>query len=451
LGRKGFFPPLGLEFIATVIRPFAREVDVVDLRMETGHTKDFIHPETDMVCFSINWNRESEFIHEEIRSIPSEVFTLIGGRHATEDPEHWFTACPGVDAVVRGDGEEVVEEMCRGVPLEEIPGLSFRRNGEIVHNPNRTLGPVRDDLFPERTKRRYTYFVSFENISTGILIDTISASRGCPFNCTFCSFNRNPWGEKRKWSMRSPESVVDELSQIDAKVVGFTDDLFTHDMDFVEQICDMLIARGIRKHYIINARLEIAKRPKVLRKMEQAGFCMLLMGVESAHDKTLRSMRKGFDTAKIREYFRVLRTSSMILHGYFILGSIGESLEEMKQIVPFAQEIGVDTIALSTLRDSPYSGLRELIAAHPGYHLASNGKIYSDEYSAEELRLLRRRMYRQFFTPGQMGRVIRKAIRLGVLGLLPPMLLRAPRIILNFSVGQKRRTKRRRAKPQLCK
>ena len=79
--------------------------------------------------------------------------------------------------------------------------------------------------------------------------------------------------------------------------------------------------------------------PDVIRKMEAAGFSMLLLGIESAHDKTLRSMRKGFNTAKIREYLSVLRDRKMMLHGYFILGNIGESVEEMMQMGPFAHEL----------------------------------------------------------------------------------------------------------------
>ena len=67
-----------------------------------------------------------------------------------------------------------------------------------------------------------------------------------------------PWGYKRQWSARSPESVAEELARIEAPVVAFTDDLFTFDMDRVDRICDLILARGIRKKYIINARLEIA-------------------------------------------------------------------------------------------------------------------------------------------------------------------------------------------------
>ncbi len=417
LKKFRFIPPLGLEFIAKVIEPYARALDIIDLRYESRRTPDFLRPETDMVCFSVNWKRRLEFLREEIMSVPANIFTVLGGRHATEDPEGWFASCPNVDAVVRGDGEEVMEELCKGVPLENIAGLSFRKGNGILHNPVRRLGPISDQLYPNRSRRRYAYEVEIQNISTGVELDMFSASRGCPFNCTFCSFNFNPWGQKRNWSARSPESIIEELAQIKAPLVGFTDEIFTHDMDRVERICDLILDRGIRKKYIINARLEIARRPDVIRKMELAGFAMLLLGIESAQDKTLRSMRKGFNTAKIRQYFDVLRDSSLWLHGYFIVGNIGESVAEMKQMVPFARELGLDTVNLTLLRNSPYSGLEEIVAQNPGYQIGPTGKIYSKHCSMEELKQLRHKLVKEFYTKRQSLRILNKLWRTGLLKL----------------------------------
>lgn len=446
LKRYAFFPPLGLEHIGAVIEPHARKLDIIDLRKEDRRTADFLRPQTDMVCFSTNWNLETEFVRQEILSVPPGVFTVLGGRHVTGDPEGWFSACPNVDVIVRGDGEEIMEDFLRGVPLEEIAGLSFRKNGKVYHNPIRSLGVARDDLYPNRNLRRYTYEVAVENISIGVGIDTLSGSRGCPYNCTFCSFSRNPWGEKRNWSGRSPESIVEELAQIKTPVVVFTDDLFTYDMDRVGRICDLILARNIRKKYLINARLEIARRPDVLRKMEKAGFAMLLLGVESAHDKTLRAMRKGFNTAKIRKYFNVLRDLPMILHGYFILGNIGESIAEMEQIILFAHELGIDTLGLSVLRSTPHSGLDELVAKSPEYHIDPDGKIYSDHCSLKELNLLRRLLYREFYTSRQMLRVLKKAYNSGLLRLLPQFLFQMPPIAHSLAIRSRRRKKKYKAK-----
>ena len=445
LGRVGFFPPIGLEYIAAVLKPHAEQIEIIDLRKDPKHTRDYLRADTDLVCFSVNWDRERAFLCEEIHSVPDGPFVLAGGRHATEDPDAWFQLCPRIDAIVRGDGEEVVEELCRGHALDQIDGLSFRRNGTVHHGPNRKLGPVNNDLYPDRSLRRYRYQVEVEGVETGVAVDMLSGSRGCPFNCTFCSFSRNPWGEKRQWTARSAESLVKELEEVDARIVGFSDDLFTFDMDRVEQFCDLVLARGIRKHYLVNARLEIAKRPDLLRKMERAGFLFLMLGIESAHDKTLRAMRKGFDTAKIKEYFAVLRRSSIFMHGYFILGNLGENLAEIEQIVPFAHELGVDTLALSTLRVSPHSGLDELVAQTPGYHVARNGKIFCDEYSVRDLRLLRRRLYRRFYRPKQLLRLLGKCYRSKLYRLLPATLFSLPRMTFLGTARTLRRFRRRAA------
>lgn len=441
IAGSNHFPPLGLEIVAAVIEKHARAIDIVDLRKESNRTVDFIRPETDLVVFSVNWDLEGRFVREEINSVPPHVMTLVGGRHATEDPEKWMVDCPNVDVLVRGDGEEIVDELARGEPLEKIAGLSFRRDGELVHNPARLPGPVADDVYPNRRLRRYTYSVELDDFETGITLDSVAASRGCPHNCTYCSFSRNPWGAKRSWSARSPEAVVRELEEIDAKAVVFTDDNFTHDMDRVGKICDLIMAAGIRKRYLVNARLEVAKRPDVLCKMARAGFSMLLLGIESTQDRTLRSMRKGFNTKRIREYFQVLRRMPMLTHGYFIIGNIGETEEEMLYVARFARELGVDTLGLSHLRNSPYSGIVELVAATPGYHVAPDGKVYSDRYSNERLRQIRRRIYRRFMTAGQILHVLKKALRNEI--VTPWMLARLSWFLVRKALWRRRRRKAR--------
>jgi radical SAM superfamily enzyme YgiQ (UPF0313 family) len=417
LKKFRFIPPIGLESIGRVVSKYAETLDIVDLRYENERTPDFIRPETGLVCFSINWQRRLNFVAAEIQSVPEGVLTIVGGRHATEDPEGWLVKCPNVDAVVRGDGEEAMEEICRGRPLDKIDGLSFRAGHRIVHNPVRKLGPIDNGLFPDRSRRRYTYRVEIQNVDTGLDFDLCSASRGCPYNCRFCSFNVNPWGEKRNWSGRSPESVVEELTQIQAPLVGFTDEIFTHDSERVERICDLILERGIKKKYIANARLEIARQPELIKKMTSAGFAMFLLGIESAQDKTLKSMRKGFNTRQIRSFFSVLRQWPIFLHGYFIIGNIGESLEEIEQVVPFARELGLDTVNLTLLRSSPHSGLGELVARNPGYHISPTGKVYSDRIPMAELKDLRLRLARKFYNRRQGLKILDKLRRTGLLSL----------------------------------
>lgn len=407
------FPPLGLEYVAAALRPHAERIDLVNFRHErTPSTQPFLRPETDLVCYSINWRRDLDLIRDDINSLPPEVMTILGGRTATGKPRYWLEACPNVDAVVCGDGEQAIVEIAQRRAWSEIAGLSYRSDdGQLVHNPPRANAPLDDDLMPARELRRQSYFLTSKNVSTGITIDKVAGSRGCPFNCKFCSFAVNPWGVKRCWTPRSVESIVREIEQIDADLIFFVDDVFTHQPDRVTEICDLLIAKRIHKHYIVNARLEIAKRPDVIRKMEQAGFLALLIGVESTQDATLKSMGKGFTVEQIRQRFDVLRKSKMIINAYFIVGNIGETEEQMLSTASFARSIGVDLIHVSRLRNEPYSGLSELVEQTPGYHIDAEGFVYSDDYSSQHIVNLRKRIDKQFHSPLHVAGVVIKILR----------------------------------------
>jgi anaerobic magnesium-protoporphyrin IX monomethyl ester cyclase len=407
------FPPLGLEYVAAALRPHAERIDLVNFRHQRRpSTQPLLRPETDLVCYSINWPRDLELIRDDINALPPGVMTILGGRTATENPQYWLEACPNVDAVVCGDGEQAIAEIAEGRAWSEVAGLTYRGDdAQLVHNPPRANAPLSDDLIPARDLRRHSYYLTSKGVSTGIKMDMVAGSRGCPFHCRFCNFSINPWGVKRAWTARSPESIVREIEQIDAELIFFVDDVFTHQPDRVAEICDLLIAKRIRKHYVVNARLEIAKRPDVIRKMEEAGFLALLIGVESTQDATLKSMGKGFTIEQIRRRFEVLRRSKMIINAYFIVGNLGETEEQMLSTASFARSIGVDLIHVSRLRNEPYSGLSELVAQTPGYHVDDDGFAYSDDYSSEHVADLRKQIDRQFHTPLHVAGVVLKLLR----------------------------------------
>jgi radical SAM superfamily enzyme YgiQ (UPF0313 family) len=403
-----------LEYIAAALRPYAEQIELINFRHERQpSTLPFLKPQTDLVCYSINWPMNLELIRNDINALPPGVLTILGGRTVTENPRYWMEACPHVDAVVCGDGEQAIAEIGQGRPWPEIAGLVHRgADGQLLFNPPRANAPLDDDLMPARDLRRRPYYLTSKGVSTGIKVDKVAGSRGCPFHCKFCSFSINPWGVKRAWAPRSPASIVREIEQIDADLILFVDDIFTYQPDRVAELCDLLIAKRIRKHYIVNARSEIAFRPDVIRKMEQAGFLAMLIGVESTQDATLKSMGKGFNVEQIRQRFNVLRKSKMIINAYFIVGNIGETEEQMLSTAAFARSIGVDLIHVSRLRSEPYSGLAELVQKMPGYHIDAAGMIYSDDYSSAHIANLRKRIDLRFHTPLHVAGVILKLARI---------------------------------------
>ncbi len=434
LKRVGFFPPIGLEYVASAIEDIVESVKIIDLRYEKKPLSAFIDNNTDLALVSYNWDEEGGFVKSIINSIPKNITLIVGGRYATESANELLVDIPRIDGIVRGDGEEIAKEIVQKGISSDIDGLSFRLNEKIVHNKNRKLEPVPSDFYPNRKLRRYKYMVTLDEYTSDIQVDLMLASRGCPYNCKFCDFKFNPLGEKRKWSVRRPESVVAEIKSIEADVIVFADDIFTADMDWVEKVCDLIIKEGIKKKYVINARLEVAKRPDVLKKMYKAGFMAFLLGIESAQDKTLTSMNKGFTTAEVRVYFEVLGQFNFIYHCYFIIGNIGETREEMLDIVKFSLELGVDTLGLSTLRATKYSPLKDVLKERDDYHIEEgSGKVYSDMISLKELQHIRRNVMSSFFTPPIILRILKKLIihRLLTIG-------RAYRIIV-FAVGKKMR------------
>jgi anaerobic magnesium-protoporphyrin IX monomethyl ester cyclase len=411
LKTVGFLPPIGLEYVASAIEDLVESVTILDLRYEKKPLSSFIDKNTDLVLVSHNWGIEEKFVKAQINSIPENITVIVGGRHATEYVDELFDDIPRIDGIARGDGEEIAREIVQKGIAGDIDGLSFRSNRTILHNKNRRLAPLQSYFYPNRSLRRYNYMVTLDEFQSDIQIDLMLGSRGCPFNCKFCDFKFNPLGEKRKWSVRTPESVVSEIKTIEASVIGFADDIFTADMDWVERVCDLILKEGIRKKYVINARLEVAKRPEVLRKMYKAGFMVFLLGIESAHDRTLASMNKGFTIAMVREYFEVLRNFNFIYHCYFIIGNIGETRKEMLDAIKFSHELGVDTLGLSVLRATKYSPLKEILKELDDYHIEEgSGKVYSDMLSVEELQQIRRDVNASFFTIPVILRVLKKLI-----------------------------------------
>ena len=408
--EKKYCPPFGLEYIATVLEDLVEKVTLIDMRFEPNLNEFILNDNIDLVCLSVNWDYQQDATINILDRIPSHSKVVVGGRYATTCVEELFAAAPTIDIIVRGDGEEIIRDIVLGLPLKDIPGISYREDSSIIHNKIRDLRSLDDAIYPNRKLRRVKYRLLYKNIDLGQSVDFILTSVGCPYHCKFCTFTNNPLGQKRNWSGRSASSVVEELKTIDAGFVFFVDDNFAVEMKRVETICDLIIAEGIQKTFAVAVRLEIYKYPRILEKMFNAGFKILTIGIESAQDKTLRAMQKGFDTALAEKAFAEIRKVNFLIHGYFIVGCIGENEAEMLEIAPFAKRLKLDTINLSLLRTEKYSPLNELIANSRGYYVGEKNSVCSEEYPLNALRNIRHRIGRSYYTLPTLLRITKKII-----------------------------------------
>jgi anaerobic magnesium-protoporphyrin IX monomethyl ester cyclase len=454
---RGLFPPTGLEYIAASMKGFVGKVTVLDLRHEKPFhdpkaLSAFIRNEIDLLCISAGWRSQFAQVLDLIAQLPDEVTTLVGGYQATMEVEEVFAHCPNVDGVVRGEGEEIIKQIVTGVPFENVRGLSYRRDGRVVHNENQVLPDLTDMAFPDRSLRRHDYYWGRGPTRyTGHTFDTILTARGCPFKCKFCTFSLNPLGQKREYTERPLASVIAELKTVTANTVLFSDDNFATNPKRAEQLCDLIIENKIQKRFVVQARIDIAKHRRLLDKAWQAGFRVFLIGVESPHDRILSQLQKGITQQQVRDAFAILTQYDFHLHGYFIYGNVGESEEEMLYIAKFAKEIGLDSISFQKLRVEKFSPLKEIVENAPGYHYENiGGHVYSDKYGLKELKQIRNRIRSEFYNVPQLLRIARKARRIGLVDGrdIGSLLLKLP-LLLQGLIQRRGEKKRHRAARRL--
>jgi len=417
----GVFPPTGLEYIAASMKDLVGKVTLLDLRYEKAYQdpkalSKFIRNEIDLLCISIRWRSGFEDICDYVSQLPPEVCTVVGGYKATEEVEYLFDRCPNIDMVVRGEGEDIIKQIVTGVPYKDIRGLSYRENGGVVHNEIHPLPDITHIPFPDRSLRKYDYcWVKHGVRFSSHTFDTILTTRGCPFKCKFCTFSLNPLGQKRSYTERPLESVIEELKMVTADVVLFSDDNFFTNPKRSEQLCDLIIENKIKKIFVVQARIDVARYPRVLDKAAKAGFKLFLIGIESPHDGILKQLEKGITQQQVRDAFAVLTQYDFYLHGYFIYGNIGETEEEMLYIPKFAKEIKLDSISFQKLRIERFSPLKEVVEETPGYYYERiGGSVYSDHYGRKELKQIRNRIRSKFYDLPQIIHIIRKARRIGL-------------------------------------
>jgi len=225
----GISPPTGLEYIAGSFKDLAGKVTLLDLRHETAYQdltilSKFIRDKIDLLCISIQWDARFKQVCDFVAQLPREVCTVVGDYKATQEVEYIFDHYPNVDMIVRGEGEEVIKQIVTGKDLyKNIRGLSYRENGQFVHNKIHSLPDIKSIAFPDRSLRKKDYRASVYGVRVSShTFDAVQTTRGCPFKCKFCTFSLNPLGQKRSYTERPVDSVIEELKSVKASVVLFS-------------------------------------------------------------------------------------------------------------------------------------------------------------------------------------------------------------------------------------
>lgn len=361
-GRKGLgfasdIIPLGLEYIAASLEEIVDEVNIIDLEMEKDPFRYFLDTlNPDLVAITMSATEHDEGLRIAKEAKEHNCTTVLGGYHPTAIPDE-LLSFPQVDLVVRGEGEYILKRLVLADSLSDIPGISYKKQGKIVHNNDSQLIQDLNQLpFPARHLRRHKYKNHMMS-EKGRERDVISFSRGCWGQCTFCCEPMMCGSHQR---FRSPENIMDELLDIVSFHKGRPLSIFVTDPNFlgsptvIDKLCDLLHKYQLDIDFSVLIRADsVVKNPALIAKMCKNGILKYEMGIESPEPEDLKNFRKNITQEMQENAVQILRNNGAWVGGTFVIGLPEQTEEEIKQFPIYAKEIGLTGAAFGVATPFP--------------------------------------------------------------------------------------------------
>jgi hopanoid biosynthesis associated radical SAM protein HpnJ len=347
--------------------------------------------------------------------------TKIGfiGAHTAVLPTETLKASPAIDWVGRKEFDFTCKEVCEDRPMESISGLSFRKEGKIIHNPERDLIHNMDAL--PWVADVYKRDLEIEKYFIGYLMHpyiSMYTGRGCPAQCTFCLWPQTIGGHK--YRVRSAENVAAEMAYMkklfpQVREFFFDDDTFTANLPRAREIAKKLAPLGLT--WSCNSRANLDE--DTIRFFKDCGLRLFLVGYESGNDDILKRIKKGVTTDEMRRFTKACHRVGVVIHGTFILGLPVETQETIEQTMRFAQDLDVFSMQVSLAAPYPGTELYEMARQNGWFSKKDKTDIvHGDgfqqstlEYpglSKDEIFESVDRFYRQYYLrPGPILRIIK--------------------------------------------
>ena len=292
---------------------------------------------------------------------PQAMIGMIGAKVAVQAEQSLLTA-PAVDFVCRNEFDFTILDVAKGVPLAQVEGISYRaEDGSIVHNKDRAVLEDMDSL--PFVSPIYKRDLQIEKYFGGYLKHpyvSFYTGRGCKSRCTFCLWPQTVGGHN--YRTRSIPHVVEEVKYVlrempQVKEIFFDDDTLTDNAPRVEALAVELGKLGFGKpgfgvSWSCNAKANVKRT--TLEVLKANGLRLLLVGYESGNQQILHNIKKGLRVEVARQFTKDCHELGIVIHGTFILGLPGETLETIEETIAFAKEINPHTIQVSLA--APYPG-----------------------------------------------------------------------------------------------
>ncbi|MGF1455899.1 MAG: magnesium-protoporphyrin IX monomethyl ester anaerobic oxidative cyclase [Alphaproteobacteria bacterium] len=303
---------------------------------------------------------------EIAKEIDPKIITILGGIHATFMYKQVLSEAPWIDAIVRGEGEEIIVDLIKAIAegrwpaeREDIKGLAYRNEdaGEIVAT---VAAPTVKDLEAIKPDWTLLEWPKYTYVPLGVRVAIPNMARGCPFTCSFCS----QWKFWRDYRIRDPKKVVDEIEGlVNDHQVGFfilADEEPTINRKKFIQFCEELIARGLpdKVKWGINTRVtDILRDEELLSFYRQAGLVHVSLGTEAAAQLKLDRFNKETKVDQNAKAIRLLREADIFVEAQFIVGLDNETPETIEESYQFARDWDPDLANWAMYTPWPFTPL----------------------------------------------------------------------------------------------
>ena len=289
-------------------------------------------------------------VADQIKQARPNAFVIMVGLPVSSEPAKAFEGSALIDAVARREYDYTLKNLSAtldsGGDLKDVLGISYRKDGEVIHNADQPYIEDLDDIpyvssvFKKHLKVEDYFYAHLQHPMVSIF-----TSRGCPAQCTWCQYPQLFYGHG--FRHRSPENIAGEFAYIakelqQVREVLIDDDTFTIKIPHVRKTCELLVAQGNKIPWTCEVRVNNLDYDTIVM-MKKAGCRLMVAGFESGNPQILKNIKKGTTPDQGRRFTADARRADVLVHGCFIAGQPGETRDTLDETLQYALSLDLDT------------------------------------------------------------------------------------------------------------